>query len=178
MSTVTTEDVVVCVDGNGRVTLGRLTRAGMPLARNYRVTHQGKGVLVFSPIETEEQRWVPVAGWPEAYEISDSGTVIDIRTGKVVLPRLMRNNSRDAAQLVRLRLNTRPDLVGYGPKENPYVYRSVAQLVLESFGVPRPDDGPDWAPGFLNDDNTDASLTNVFWRKRSKPLQEKRSGEG
>jgi hypothetical protein len=158
-------EIIIVVSEQGRANLGRIGRAGVPLARNYRVVHEGGGVLTFHPLELNPEIWVPMVEWEDDYEVSDQGRARDAVSGKMLMARIEKNNY--FVPMMRLRVANRPDLVGYG--DPPYVHRSLAKLVLGSFGDPCP--GPGYQAEHLDGDATNCALVNLQWRLSEETLR-------
>lgn len=133
-----------------RAQLGRLLRRGIPLASNYEVEAYPDGTLIWSPVVSDEEYdggdvWVPAHGFPH-YEVSDTGYVRKVGSTKVVLLR-----PTDGNYMVRLRT---ADGGGYG------ALRSIAKLVLQSFGVEEP-----WGyiPKHHDGNKLNNALENLYW---------------
>ncbi|QDH91830.1 HNH endonuclease [Mycobacterium phage Phrappuccino] len=167
MSTSVTSSVkgtlaTVHVDADGRVRLGRLHRH-RDLSGDYSVQVRPDGTMLWTPLPTEpedETTWVPVKGF-RGYQASDTGFIKRTATGKVLVPRFYGDNPNDGGASVRLRTDEADDpaaLSGYG---HGFVVRSVAVLVLESFGQPCPGDG--YAPYRRDRDKTNNALANLYW---------------
>jgi hypothetical protein len=111
---------------------------------------------------TAKIRWVKITGWP--YEVSDSGLVRSLRTGRVLIP-MRTGHKRKQYSTVRLCRN------------GEYKDFKVGHLVLEAFVGLRP---KGQAMRHLNDHQFDDRLANLKWgtwsanaldRRRNKPIK-------
>jgi len=115
----------------------------------------------------KQERWLPIAGYEEQYEVSDLGRIrslarLDAR-GRSLRERELspRKTTRDHLSVALYRDGIRRDL-------------QVHHLVLEAFIGPRPDgmEGCHW-----NDDPSDNRLDNLRWdTRRANVLDSVRNG--
>lgn len=97
----------------------------------------------------DAERWLPVVGWEDRYEVSDLGRVRGIR----------RQGTKGG--LIKTTVDPRGYVrVGLWRPLTRRFNRFVHQLVLEAFVGPRPEG---LQTRHLNDVKTDNALTNLCW---------------